>query len=110
MDHVGENKRESFVELDLMAMATQFGMSGLIAWMWLSERRSAAVRERQLAEAHERLMQQRVQLDALIQVVTDNARAAMAVEAGQRALIGLMEAVLGKRAPRGPNRQGTEAA
>ena len=77
-----------------MAMVTQFGMSGLIAWMWLTERRAATSRERQLTEAHERLMDQRVQLDALLQVVADNARAVSAIEAGQRALAGLFEATV----------------
>lgn len=72
-------------------MMTQFGMSGLIAWMWLTERRAATSREKQLSEAHERLMDQRIQLDALLQVVADNARAVSAIEAGQRALAGLLE-------------------
>ena len=95
------------MELDLMAMVTQFGMSGLIAWMWLTERRAATSRERQLTEAHERLMDQRVQLDALLQVVADNARAVSAIEAGQRALAGLLEATVKPTAvasiPRTPN-------
>lgn len=81
------------MEMDLMAMATQFGMSGLIAWMWLTERRGATQREKQLSEAHERLMEQRVQLDSLLQVVADNARAVAAVEAGQRALGTLLESL-----------------
>lgn len=85
------------MEGDLMAMATQFGMSGLIAWMWLTERRAATNREKQLSEAHERLMDCRVQLDALLQVVADNARAVSAVEAGQRALASVLEAALGRR-------------
>ena len=82
------------MQLDLMAMATQFGMSGLIAWMWLTERRAATSRERQLSEAHERLMDQRIQLDALLQVVADNARAVSGIEAGQRALASLLEAIV----------------
>ena len=82
------------MQLDLMAMMTQFGMSGLIAWMWLTERRAATSRERQLTEAHERLMDQRIQLDALLQVVADNARAVSAIEAGQRALASLLEAFI----------------
>lgn len=81
---------------------TQFGTAGLVAWMWLTERRGAAARERQLAEAHDRLMEQRVQLDALMRVVGENVRAAAALEDGQRALRALLERALDRRAPAGP--------
>ena len=78
-------------EVEIIGAATQFGTAGLIAWMWLLERRSAAERERQVSQAHERLMDQRVQVDALLEVVRDNTRAVAAVEAGQRALAGVLQ-------------------
>ncbi len=77
--------------LELATTHTQFGMAGLIAWMWLTERRDAAGRERQLTEAHDRLLDQRVQLDALLNVVSENTRAVASLEAGQRALSRLVE-------------------
>ncbi len=87
------------LEAELVAPLTQFGMAGLIAWMWLTERRQAATRERQLAEAHERLMEQRVQLEQLIQVVQETTRAATTLEQGQRRLIEWLER--GMAAPEG---------
>ncbi|RMH26182.1 MAG: hypothetical protein D6693_07685 [Planctomycetota bacterium] len=75
------------MEQDLLNFATQFGAAGLIAWMWLSERRHAATREAQLSEAHERLAQSRVALDSLLTVVADNTRALASLEATQRALL-----------------------
>lgn len=85
-------------DLDLITTLTQFGVAGLIAWMWLSERRAAAERERQLAEAHQRILEQRTQLQALIDVVRDNTRAITALETGQRAGVALIERLLAHRA------------
>jgi len=81
------------MESALVAHAAQFGAAGLIAWMWLAERRGAVVRERQLGESHERLMEQRVQLDALLRVVQEQARAVAALEATQRAMVSALERV-----------------
>ena len=80
-------------DLELTTTLTQFGMAGLIAWMWLTERHAASGRERQLTEAHERILDQRVQLDALLTVISENTRAVAALEASQRALSRLAERV-----------------
>lgn len=69
-----------------METLTQFGVAGLIAAMWLVERRASAAREKQLTEAHDRLAESRTHLDALLLVVKDNTRAIAALEAAQRAL------------------------
>lgn len=82
----------------MLGALAQFGAAGLIGWMWLSERRSASVRERQLAEAHERIMQERAQFAALIDVVNANTRALTAMESGQRALGELIGCVITDRA------------
>lgn len=74
---------------------TQFGLAGLVAWMWLTERRASAQREAQLGEAHERLMEQRVQLDALMRLVGENTRALASLESSQRSLSQIIERVLG---------------
>lgn len=70
-----------------MNILTQFGAAGLIGWMWLSERRHAAKREQQLTEAHERMTEQRVALDQLLAVVSENTKAVAMLEAGQRSLL-----------------------
>ncbi len=86
---------------ETLAQFTQFGLAGMIACMWLAERRAAAGRERQLTDAHERLLEQRVQLDALMTLVGDNTRAVAALEAGQRGLASLIERLGGARPPAG---------
>jgi len=78
-------------DLTLASALAQFGAAGLIGWMWLSERRAAAARERQLAELQERLMQERPHTGLLLEVVRDNTRALTALELGQRTLTGLLE-------------------
>ena len=84
-------------DLDFAAAAAQFGTAGLIGWMWLSERRAAASRERQLAELHERLMQERPQTATLLEVVRDNTRALTALEVGQRAVTAVLERLAGAK-------------
>jgi two-component sensor histidine kinase len=74
------------MEPQIISSLAQFGAAGLIAWMWLTERRAAADREKQLTEAHEHLTQERLQLSTLISVVQDNTRALTAIETGQRSL------------------------
>lgn len=85
---------------ETLAQFTQFGIAGMIACMWLAERRAASGRERQLAEAHERLLEQRTQLSALMTLVADNTRAVASLEAGQRALAALLERLGDQRAAR----------
>ena len=63
---------------------TPFGAAGLIAFLWLTERRAASERERQLSEAHERLVRQRSEIALLVGVVRDNTRAMTALEGAIR--------------------------
>lgn len=74
------------MEAELAAAVAQFGVAGLIGWMWLTERRAAAGRERQLAEAHDRLMAERERHDTLVRLVADSTRAMTALESSQREL------------------------
>ena len=74
------------MEEPMLQSLVQFGVAGLVAWMWLAERRSATERDRQLTEAHQRAMEQRVELDALVRVVTENTRAVASLEGAQRSL------------------------
>ena len=67
-----------------VALLTQFGTAGLIAAMWLVERRVGAARERQIEQAHEQLRSQHVTAGALLEVVRENTRAVAVLEATQR--------------------------
>ncbi len=78
-------------------MMTQFGTAGLIALMWLHERRAAAQRERQINEAHEQIKESRTELNALLGALESNTKAMTALESGQRHLVGLIDTLRGIR-------------
>ncbi len=48
---------------------TSLGTAGLMGAMWLWERRTSRAREQQLDDAHDRILADRVQLDALMALV-----------------------------------------
>lgn len=79
----------------------QFGAAGLIAFMWLTERRAAAAREKQLAELHDRLIRDRTHIRTLLSVVADNTRALTALELGQRHLATLLQRLAARPSPSG---------
>ena len=62
------------------------GSAGLIAAIWFIERRHSEVRDKQLTESHQRILEQRTHVDALMEVVRENTRAITALEASQRTL------------------------
>jgi hypothetical protein len=78
-------------EAELAAAVMQFGTAGLIGWLWLTERRSATTRERQLHEAHDRLMGQESQVRTILSALESNTRALVMLEAGQRELARAIE-------------------
>ncbi len=90
------------MESQLLGAATQFGIAGLMAWMWLTERRSATERERQINDAHQRLIEDRIHFGAVIELVRENTRAVTALEAGQRALLDLARSIAPAPAPPPP--------
>jgi hypothetical protein len=81
------------IEAQVAGALAQFGVAGLVAWMWLSERRGASQREREATEAHRRLMDERSALEAVLETVRSNTRALTALEVVQREL---MAALRGK--------------
>lgn len=83
------------VEVETVASLTQFGVAGLIGWMWIVERRAAVSREREIEETHARLMQDRTELEVLVQALRENTRALTALEVGQRGLTGLLSRFTG---------------
>jgi hypothetical protein len=76
---------------ELATTLTQFGVAGLIGWMWLTERRAGAERERQLSEAHARILTQSEQRAALLDALRDSTLAMVALECAQRALADLIQ-------------------
>ncbi len=76
---------------DIVSAVAQFGVAGLIAWMWLSERRAASVRDRQLEEAHERIRTDRQALDVLVLLARESTKALAGVELQQRELSNAIE-------------------
>ncbi len=65
----------------------QFGAAGLIGLLWLHERRHSAVRDRQLEQAHRRLLTREREVNWLLKVLNDNTRAINSLEHSQRRLI-----------------------
>ena len=75
----------------MVTALTQFGAAGLIGLLWILERRHASTRDRQLDEAHARIVDQDRHIDALLTVIKENTRAIIRLEQSQRRLIGLLE-------------------
>lgn len=91
---------------DLLPTLAQSGAAGLIAWMWLTERRSAAARDRQLSDLADRLTHERTTTATLLSVLGDNTRALAAIEIGQRSLATILDrlvAAVVRRAPPSPS-------
>ncbi len=78
-------------QAELLGPVAQFGTAGLIAWMWLTERRSSAESHRRLRESHDRILEQRQQLDEFVAVISGNTRAMAGLESSQRELSGAIE-------------------
>ncbi len=74
-----------------LTLLTQFGAAGLIGLLWIMERRYAAHRDRQLDEAHRKLIDQERDLEALLTVVKENTKAVNTLQQGQVQLIQLLK-------------------
>jgi hypothetical protein len=61
--------------VDALPDVTSLGVTGLIGAMWLWERRSSLTREQMLDDAHARILADKVQLDALVELVQRNTEA-----------------------------------
>lgn len=70
---------------------TQFGVAGLMGLLWTWERWFSRRRERELSEAHQRLIGQREVLDTLIGLVQRNTEAIERFENTQQRLNTLLE-------------------
>ena len=72
---------------ELLDTVGNLGTAGVMAAMWLWERRASRQREQQLDEAHARITGDRVGLDQLITVVRQNAEAVARLAATQDQLL-----------------------
>lgn len=77
----------------LIEQLVQFGVAGLMGVLWVWERLHSRKRERQLSEAHARLLDEREHLDVLVRLVRQNTQALERFEQTQRRLATLLERV-----------------
>lgn len=77
--------------LESIESLTQFGVAGLMGLLWTWERWFSRRRERELSEAHQRLVGQREALDTLIGLVQRNTEAIERFESTQQGLKTLLE-------------------
>jgi hypothetical protein len=76
---------------DLLQSLTQFGVAGLIGLLWIIERRHAATREKQLDDAHARMLALHRDNETLITLIRENTKAISALEHAQQRLIALLD-------------------
>jgi len=67
--------------------AANLGVAGLMGAMWLWERNTSRIREKQIDEAHARIMTDRVELDQLMDMVKQNTEAMTKLSATQQQLV-----------------------
>jgi hypothetical protein len=76
---------------DAINQLTSLGAAGVMGAMWLWERRQSQQRDRQLDEAHTRILGDRVQIGQLIEVVRSNAEALTRLGSVQDQLVRALE-------------------
>ncbi len=69
----------------------QFGVAGLMGTLWLWERLYSRRRERQLDEAHDRLLGRDRELSILVRLVRQNTKAMVGFEQTQSRICKLLE-------------------
>lgn len=88
------------INIDGLAPIAQYGLAGLMGILWLMERRSSSQRERELSEAHHRMMAQHEEIGELMDVVRVNTSAVTRLEQSQARLITVCEHILVRLEPR----------
>ncbi len=66
---------------------SSLGVAGLMGLMWLWERRASQKREQQLDEAHARILNDRIALEQLMNIVRQNAEALTRLTAAHEQLL-----------------------
>jgi len=73
--------------LGILPDLTSFGAAGLMGALWVWERRLSRLRERQLTEAHERILRDEQRLNKFTQVVEQNTAAIAHFTETQRQIV-----------------------
>jgi uncharacterized protein YigA (DUF484 family) len=73
--------------LGILPDLTSFGAAGLMGALWVWERRLSRLRERQLTEAHERILRDEQRLNKLTHVVEQNTAAIAHFTETQRQIV-----------------------
>ncbi len=61
--------------MEMLTELTQLGSAGIMGAMWLWERRASTTRERQLDEAHQRIVSDTQVVQQLVELVRQNTQA-----------------------------------
>ena len=61
--------------MEMITELTQFGSAGIMGARWLWERRASTTRERQLDEAHQRIVSDTQVIQQLVELVRQNTQA-----------------------------------
>jgi len=78
---------------DLVPIVAQYGVAGLMGLLWLFERRHSSLREREITESHNRLMQENMELSVLMGVIKENSVAMTSLEKSQARLSQVCEEI-----------------
>ncbi len=81
----------SQVAPDALLNVSQLGIAGLMGGLWWWERRYSRQREDQLTEAHQRIMDQKQQLDVLLGAVRENTAALTRLAVTQEDIVSLLK-------------------
>ncbi len=79
---------------DFFSQVVNFGVAGLMGVLWTWERMMSRQRERQLTEAHDRMLYERSEVSVLTDLIERNTRAVIRFEETQSALRRLLEQAL----------------
>ncbi len=79
---------------ELMRHSVNFGVAGLMGVLWTWERMMSRQRERQLTEAHERLVHSHSDLGVLTRLIERNTRAVIRFDETQSGLRRLLEQLI----------------
>jgi len=74
------------MQIEAIQALTQFGVAGLMGILWIGERSLSRRREAQLDQTHARLMKQREELKALLDLVDRNTHVIARFDQTQRHL------------------------
>lgn len=82
------------MDAEIATIVSQFGAAGLMGLLWIAERRHAALRDRQLTEAHRLVAARESEAAALLGIVRENTRAIVTLEQTQRRLMHAVERLI----------------